>query len=91
MELDTGRLKISLQRKGRLAESSLRVLISAGVELERSAIEFYRKSADECEDEESAKVFRFLADWEKDHLQNLSDLQDVMKDQYFAEQGFTPM
>jgi len=34
MELDCDNLKISLQKKGRLAESSLQILKSAGVELE---------------------------------------------------------
>ena len=66
-------------------------VVAAGCELEMSAINFYKKSAEECPDEESAKVFRFLADWEKGHLEALSDLQAVMKDQYFADLGFSPM
>jgi rubrerythrin len=66
-------------------------VVAAGCELEMSAINFYNKAAGECPDEESSKVFRFLADWEKGHLEALSELQDRMKDQYFAEQGFAPM
>ena len=62
-----------------------------GCELELSAITFYTKAADECPDEESSKVFRFLADWEKGHLDALSELEERMKDQYFADQGFSPM
>ena len=44
MESDTGRIKISLQRKGRLAESSLRTLISAGVELESAEGRLFARS-----------------------------------------------
>jgi rubrerythrin len=66
-------------------------VVAAGCELELSAINFYTKAATECPDEESAKVFRFLADWEKGHLDALSELEERMKDQYFADQGFSPM
>jgi len=66
-------------------------VVAAGCELEMSAISFYKKAAEECPDEESAKVFRFLADWEKGHLESLSDLESRMKNDYFAERGFSPM
>lgn len=65
-------------------------VVAAGVELESSAITFYNKAAEDCPDEESAKVFRFLADWEKDHLRSLKMLEERMKDEYFADQGFSP-
>lgn len=64
-------------------------VVAAGAELERSAIAFYAKAAAECPDEESAKVFRFLADWEKDHLNSLVDLQARLTDAFFADQGFS--
>ena len=35
-------------------------------------------------------VKRFLAEWEADHLKNLTELEERLKDQYFAEQGFSP-
>jgi rubrerythrin len=66
-------------------------VVAAGCQLELSAINFYKKAAIECPDEESAKVFRFLADWEADHLESLTRLEERMKDQYFADLGFTPM
>lgn len=66
-------------------------VVAAGCELELSAINFYAKAADECPDEESAKVFRFLSEWEKGHLDALNELEGRMKDQYFADQGFAPM
>ena len=65
-------------------------VVAAGCELEKSAISYYKKAADECPDEESAKVFRFLADWEKDHLRHLTELEARLKDEYFASQGFSP-
>lgn len=66
-------------------------VVAAGCELEMSAINFYTKAADECPDVESAAVFRFLANWEKGHLEALTALEERMKDQYFAERGFSPM
>ncbi len=65
-------------------------VIAAGCELERSAIEFYSRQAQECPDEESAKVFSFLANWEEGHLRALSELEERLRDQYFSDQGFAP-
>ena len=65
-------------------------VIAAGVELERSAIEYYRAAAEACPDETVAATFRFLSDWEKGHLESLSELERRMRDQYFAELGFSP-
>jgi rubrerythrin len=64
--------------------------VAAGAELELSAINYYKKAAAECPDEESAKVFQFLADWEADHLSHLTDLEKRLTDEYFASQGFSP-
>ena len=66
-------------------------VIATGVTLERTAIDYYSKAAMECPDEESAKVFRFLANWEQDHLKALSELEMRMRDEYFADQGFARM
>jgi len=66
-------------------------VVAAGVELELSAIRYYSQAAAECPDPESAKTFRFLAEWEDDHLRSLSDLQERLKDEYFAAQGFVPL
>lgn len=64
--------------------------VAAGSTLELAAIDYYKKAAQDCPDEESAKVFQFLAEWEGDHLQHLSELEERLKDEYFAEQGFSP-
>jgi len=66
-------------------------VIAAGVELERSAIEFYKQQAIECPDDRGRATFHFLADWEKGHLESLAELEKSMRDQYFADRGFSPM
>jgi len=66
-------------------------VIATGSMLERTAIDFYSKAADQSLDEESMKVFRFLATWEQDHLRALSELEQRMSEEYFASQGFTRM
>jgi len=65
--------------------------VAAGAQLELSAINYYKQAADDCPDEESSKVFRFLAEWEADHLEHLATLETRLKDEYFANLGFTPM
>ncbi len=66
-------------------------VIAAGVELERSAIEYYRGQAQACPDAAAKETFRFLAEWEKGHLEALVDLEHRMREVYFAEQGFSPL
>jgi rubrerythrin len=65
-------------------------VVAAGVTLEKTAIDYYNEAAKTCPDEESAKVFEFLATWEEDHLKSLQELESRMKDQFFADQGFAP-
>lgn len=65
-------------------------VVATGVLLEKTAIDYYSKMSKECPDEESAKVFEFLATWEEDHLKSLQDLEVRLRDQYFADQGFAP-
>lgn len=65
-------------------------IVAAGVELERSAIAYYRQQAAECPDPTAKDTFRFLADWEKGHLDSLVDLERQMREMYFSEQGFSP-
>jgi len=65
-------------------------VVAAGSALEISAINFYKQAAKDCPDEESVKVFTFLAEWEADHLKSLSELEDRMRDEYFADRGFAP-
>lgn len=66
-------------------------VIATGVELERSAIEYYKRQAASCPDETARATFEFLADWEVGHLEALADLERQMRDEYFAQQGFSRM
>ena len=66
-------------------------VVAAGVELEMSAIRYYKQAAAECPDPESARTFHFLAEWEDDHLRSLTELQERLKQEYFANQGFVPL
>jgi rubrerythrin len=66
-------------------------VVAAGAALEISAINYYKQAAKDCPDEESAKVFKFLAEWEADHLKSLNELEARLSSEYFAERGFSPM
>ena len=65
--------------------------ISIGVVLEQNAIAHFQKLADETDDEEARKTFSWLAEWEREHLDQLRALDQMLRDQYWADQGFTPM
>lgn len=65
-------------------------VIATGVLLEKTAIDFYRTQAVESPDPAARETFQFLADWEKGHLESLTELERRLRDQYFADQGFSP-
>ena len=65
--------------------------ISIGVVLEQNAIAHFKAMAEETDDEEARKTFSWLAEWERGHLDQLRGLDQMMRDEYWSEQGFTPM
>ena len=64
--------------------------LAVGIQLELGAEKFYRKSSEESDDPLAKKFFAELADWEAGHYKALSDQQDALKEDYWADSGFTP-
>jgi rubrerythrin len=65
--------------------------IGIGIMLEKSAIEHFERMANETDDEEARKTFRWLAEWERGHLDQLMEIDRSLRDAYWADQGFAPM
>ncbi len=65
--------------------------ISIGVVLEQNAIAHFKQMAEEIDDVEAQKTFAWLAEWERGHLDQLRELDNMMRDAYWADQGFSPM
>ena len=65
--------------------------LSIGILLERNAIEFYSKLAEEAESQALKAFFRQLADWEDSHYQLLLRLDEDLKEDYWAKNRFAPL
>ena len=65
--------------------------IGIGIMLEKSAIEHFERLAREADDEEARKMYGWLAEWERGHLDQLVEIDRSLRDAYWADQGFSPM
>ena len=66
-------------------------VIGIGCDLENKAITYYRDQAKKTEDPDLKQLFTWLAEWEVGHLEHLVELEKMLQDEYWADQGFSPM
>ncbi len=66
-------------------------VISIGCDLENRAIQYYKEQAEQAEDPDLKQLFTWLSEWEVGHLEQLKDLERMLQDAYWADQGFSPM
>lgn len=64
--------------------------LSIGVMMEKSSIDFYKDAAEKTSLEKAKRFYIQLADWENTHLETLSRAYDFAKEEWWAEQGFSP-
>jgi len=65
-------------------------VVSIGMQLESRAVTFFTKAAQEATDGEVRDFYRFLADWETEHLDSLKDLSDSLRTDFWDRSGFSP-
>lgn len=65
-------------------------VLSIGMQLESNAIRHFSQAATGATDGDVKKFYEFLADWEKQHLDALSNLYSAVRADYWAESGFAP-
>ena len=64
--------------------------LSIGMQLETNAIRVFSNAARDADEQEVKDFYRFLADWEKEHLDSLQSLHQSVRQEYWAEGGFSP-
>ena len=64
--------------------------LSIGINLELSAVQFYKDQATQARDETVTKFYNELADWESGHYRALLQQQESLKEDYWAGGGFSP-
>jgi len=82
----------SEELKFRIKEKHFEVsALSIGALLESNSIDFYRKMKESVDDPKAKKLFSELQEWEEGHLEAITKQLDLIKEEYWAEQHFTPL
>jgi len=64
--------------------------LSIGIQLERDAMDYYRKQAEAAADANVQEFFNELSQWESGHYHALLQQQEELKEDYWADSGFSP-
>lgn len=64
--------------------------ISAAMSMEENAIKLYSERAAEADDPNEEALYQWLADWEKQHLHFLSDIDKELREQIWQDNSFWP-
>lgn len=64
--------------------------ISAAMGMEEKAIRLYAGRADTAGDPEEARLYRWLADWERGHLNALSEMDRALTEAIWHDNAFWP-
>ncbi len=82
-----------IYRWGKIDESSTSVAMSVfgiGMQMEQSSIYFYEDAKKKVKSKASMELFDLLIGWEKVHLKQFSEQYSILKEDWWAEQGFAP-
>lgn len=82
----TGKIARKIARAGYEA-----AVISAALELEKSAVHYYSTHVSEVESEEEKKLFQWLAGWEKDHMRLLAEMGKELRERIWFDHQFWPL
>jgi rubrerythrin len=66
-------------------------VISAALEFEKNAVNFYSKQAEKAESEGERKLYRWLVRWEKTHMMMLAKLDNEIREQIWYDNQFWPL
>ena len=64
--------------------------ITAAMAMEKNAIRLYSDRAAEADDPNEKALYQWLADWEKQHLRFLSDIDKELTEQIWYDNSFWP-
>ena len=77
-------------RKGVAAADFEAAAIGAAMSMEERAIEVYSERATASKDEKEKALYQWLAEWERGHLKLLTDIDKVLREQIWFDNGFWP-
>lgn len=66
-------------------------IISEGINIKRQTIKFYEKAAQKTEDKRAAGLYDELAYWENFQLEQLSGQYEIYKQEWWSDQGYSPI
>jgi len=61
-----------------------------GMQMEQNSIAFYEKGKEKVTSQASKELFDILIGWEKVHLLQFSEQYNLLKEDWWADQGFAP-
>lgn len=78
--------KLTAQAKGAQFEFGA---VSIGMTLETAAITHFTSAARAATETEVRDFYRFLAEWEQGHFNALSQLEETLREEFWASSGFS--
>ena len=74
-----------------LESGSLEISVyKIGILMEMASLQFYRDAAARTDNEALRKLLLHLAAWEDSHLEALQKIYEVLKEEWWERQGFSP-
>ncbi len=65
-------------------------VLSIGMTLETNAIQYFSGAAQNTSEKDVKEFYQFLADWEQEHLEALQMLYNGVREDFWADGGFSP-
>jgi rubrerythrin len=65
--------------------------ISAAIELEKNSLAYYSRQAESSESTSEKKFYSWLAEWEKEHLTMLLELDQALREKIWYDNQFWPL
>ncbi len=65
-------------------------VMSIGVKMENSAVQFYTEAKKKTEDPDLQKLLEILIDWERQHLNDFQSRYDELQQEWWEQQRFSP-
>ena len=79
------------QLKKRITAASFEAAaVSAAMSMEQKAIALYAKEAKNATDPQAQKIYQWLADWEKNHLEMLAEIDREITENVWDDNNFWP-
>lgn len=65
-------------------------MFGAGLLMEKNSIDFYKKAAEGAVTPEAKKLYEQLVKWETVHLDKLEQIHEMLRNEWWEKQQFSP-